>query len=204
MTGRATNDSPTSSPQREQGAPSPSNSSRPCSPSPLQPLLWALLKPAFRLSPQPLHNIRRKILTLCGAKVAGNAKIRPSAKIDRPWNLSLGELAIIGDDAEINAAEPISIGARCVVSQLAVLTTDIVEPDQTGTPDPFQRRRGPIAIEDDSWVATETMVLPGATVRTGTVVGARGLIEGELPEWSVCVGQPARRIKDRGFVNATA
>ena len=89
-----------------------------------------------------------------------------------------------------------------MVSQLAVLTTDIVEPDQDGTPDPAKRRRGPITIEDDSWVATEPMVLPGAVVRAGTVVGARGLIKGELPGWSVCVGQPARRIKERAFVNA--
>lgn len=187
------------SPQRKQGTSSPSHFP---SPSRLHPLLWTLLKPAFRLSPTPLHNIRRKILKLCGANVAPNAKIRPSAQIDRPWNLSLGALAIIGDKAEINATEPITIGDRCVVSQLTILTTDIVEPDQTGTPDPAKRRRGPITIEDDAWVATETLVLPGATVRAGTVVGARGLIEGELPGWSVCVGQPARRIKDRAFVNA--
>ena len=171
-------------------------------------LLWTLLKPAFRLSPQPLHNVRRKILALCGAKVAGSAKIRPSARIDRPWNLSLGALSIIGDDAEINATEPIAIGARCVISQLTILTTDIVEPDQPNgskhTPDPTKRRRAPITIEDDAWVAAETMVLPGSTVRAGTVIGARGLIEGELPGWSVCVGQPAKRIKDRAFVNAAS
>jgi len=168
----------------------------------MKAMLWRVLRPAFRMSPTPLHNIRRRILSLCGAKVAGNAKIRPSAKIDRPWNLTMGPLAIIGDKAEINATEPISIGARCVVSQLAILTTDIVDPDQpAGVPDPAKRRRGSITIEDDSWVATETMVLPGSVVRAGTVVGARGLIDGELPGWSVCVGQPAQRIKDRGFVN---
>jgi len=196
---------PETSPQRQQGTSPPSAPP----PSPLHPLLWTLLKPAFRLSPQPLHAVRRKILALCGATIAPNAKIRPSARIDRPWNLTLGALSIIGDDAEINAAEPITIGARCVISQLTILTTDIVEPDQpapptapTTPPDPRKRRRAPIIIEDDAWVAAETMVLPGSTVRAGTVIGARGLIEGELPGWSVCVGQPARRIKDRGFVNA--
>jgi putative colanic acid biosynthesis acetyltransferase WcaF len=170
-----------------------------------KPALWTILKPVFRLSPQPLHVVRRKILALCGAKVAGNAKIRPSARIDQPWNLTLGPLSIIGDDAEINAAEPITIGARCVVSQMTLLATDIVEPDQPagGPPDPNRRRRGPITIEDDCWVAAETMVMPGAVVRAGAVVGARGVIEGELPGWSICVGQPARRIKDRAFVNAS-
>ncbi len=168
----------------------------------MKALLWALLRPVFRFSPQPLHVVRRKILGVCGARVAGNAKIRPSAQIDRPWNLTLGALSIIGDDAEVQAVEPVTIGARCVVSQMTILATDIVEPDQAGVPDAAKRRRGPIVIEDDCWVAAETLVLPGAVVRAGTVVGARGMIEGELPGWSVCVGQPARRIKDRAFVNA--
>jgi putative colanic acid biosynthesis acetyltransferase WcaF len=59
--------------------------------------------------------------------------------------------------------------------------------------------RPPIALGDDVWVATDVFVGPGVTIGAGTVVGARSSVFGDLPMWKVCVGSPARPIKDRTF-----
>lgn len=165
-------------------------------------LLWWLLRPVFRFSPTPLHGIRRWILKMCGAEVAPTTKIRPDVRIDRPWNLRAGHLTIFGDRADLRLDEPLVVGDRCVISQYAVLATACIEPDQpAGVPDPGRVRRGPIKIEDDCWVATDAFVMPGSTIHAGTVVGARALVDGELPGWSIAVGEPARAIKPRAFVN---
>ncbi len=81
------------------------------------------------------------------------------------------------------------------MSQLAIVTTEMLDPI-----DPSQSIDAPITIEDDCWVAADSLVLPGSVIRAGTVVGARSLVEGELPGWTVAVGQPARPIKARAFV----
>lgn len=165
-------------------------------------LLWRVLSPVFRLTPTPLHVVRLMILRACGARVASSAKFRPSVRMDKPWNLSAGRLSIFGDDADLRLTERLEVGERCVVSQYAVIATECIEPDQpAGVPDPARRRRGAIVIEDDCWIAADAFVMPGSTVRAGTVVGARALVEGELEGWSVAVGEPARAIRPRVFIN---
>jgi putative colanic acid biosynthesis acetyltransferase WcaF len=53
------------------------------------------------------------------------------------------------------------------------------------------KRRGGITIEDDCWVATDTVVMPGSHIESGVVVGARSLVDGHLPKWKICIGEPA-------------
>ena len=152
----------------------------------------------FRCSPHIAHKFRRKLLRFFDAQIHNKAKIRKTARIDCPWNLTMGELAIIGDHAMINCQSPISLGDRSVVSQLAVLTTQMRDASSVGHPMINQ----PIRVEDDAWVAADTLVLPGSVISVGTVVGARGLIESSTTEpWHICVGHPAKAIKERPYPN---
>jgi putative colanic acid biosynthesis acetyltransferase WcaF len=163
-------------------------------------LIWRHFgRHAFAMSPHVAHGLRRRLLTMAGASIDPRAKVRRSAAIDRPWNLTMGALSIIGDDAIVRARGAVRIGARCVVSQMAVLSTERRLPGGA-------EQVEPIHIEDDCWVAADALVLPGSTLRAGTVVGARAVVQGELPGWKVCVGHPARPIRDRTFAapNETA
>jgi putative colanic acid biosynthesis acetyltransferase WcaF len=160
--------------------------------------LWSLIgSQLFRLSPHIAHRFRRNLLRFFGATVDQRAKIRRSARIDCPWNLTLRELAIVGDHAILNCSSTITLGARSVVSQLAVISTRMRDPKNAQ----HAFIQAPVSIEDDAWVAADTLVLPGATVSQGTVVGARGLVESEqtTEPWHICVGQPARAIKKRAY-----
>lgn len=151
----------------------------------------------FRRSPHIAHRFRRSLLRFFGARIDPSAKVRRSACIRCPWNLTMRELAIVGDHAVLNCALPVTLGARSVVSQLAVVTTRVRDPRGGG--------RGyidePVRVEDDAWVAADTLVLPGSVISKGTVVGARGLVEPHTvtEPWHVCVGHPVRAIKPRDF-----
>ena len=52
--------------------------------------------------------------------------------------------------------------------------------------------RGGIVIEDDVWVGANAVLLDGAILRQGCVVGAGAVVRGELPAFSISVGAPAR------------
>jgi putative colanic acid biosynthesis acetyltransferase WcaF len=54
-----------------------------------------------------------------------------------------------------------------------------------------------ITIEDECWLATDVYVAPGIAIGKGTVVGARSSVFKDLPAGKVCVGSPAKPIKDR-------
>jgi acetyltransferase-like isoleucine patch superfamily enzyme len=57
--------------------------------------------------------------------------------------------------------------------------------------------RGGIRIADDVWLAAGVIVLDGVTIERGCVIGAGAVVTDSLPEYTVAVGSPARKIRDR-------
>jgi acetyltransferase-like isoleucine patch superfamily enzyme len=53
----------------------------------------------------------------------------------------------------------------------------------------------PVAVGAGSWLGHGSVVLPGATVGEHVAVGAGSVVTGDLPSYSVAVGNPARVIK---------
>ena len=53
----------------------------------------------------------------------------------------------------------------------------------------------PVRIGAGSWLGHGTVVLPGATIGRHVVVGANSVVRGELPDFCVAAGNPAKVIK---------
>ncbi|MGE4048679.1 MAG: acyltransferase [Acetobacteraceae bacterium] len=56
----------------------------------------------------------------------------------------------------------------------------------------FQPSRGGIVIEDDVWIGANTVLVDGARVSHGSVIGAASLVRGTLPPFCIAIGAPAR------------
>lgn len=54
-----------------------------------------------------------------------------------------------------------------------------------------------IVIEDDVWIGRRVIILPGVTVKKGTVIGAGAIVTKTFPEYSVIAGNPAKAIGTR-------
>ncbi|MFJ9534498.1 acyltransferase [Herbaspirillum sp. NPDC101396] len=57
-----------------------------------------------------------------------------------------------------------------------------------------------IKIENDVWIGTNTVVLDGVTVGTGSVIGTGSVVNKTIPPGSVAVGSPARVVANRNAV----
>ena len=55
----------------------------------------------------------------------------------------------------------------------------------------------PLFIGKHSIVGAGSMIMPGVTLAEGTSVGAMSLIRKSTEAWSIYVGNPAKKIKDR-------
>jgi virginiamycin A acetyltransferase len=62
----------------------------------------------------------------------------------------------------------------------------------------FQPSRGGIEIGDDVWIGANVVLLDGARIGSGSVIGASSLVRGELPEFCIAAGVPARVRSWRG------
>jgi len=52
-----------------------------------------------------------------------------------------------------------------------------------------------IVIEDDVWIGAGAVIMPGVTLRRGTVVGANAVVTKDTEEYWVVAGVPARKIR---------
>jgi acetyltransferase-like isoleucine patch superfamily enzyme len=53
----------------------------------------------------------------------------------------------------------------------------------------------PIHIERNVWIGFESCVLPGVTIGEGAIVGARSVVAGDVPPFTIAAGNPARVIR---------
>ena len=54
----------------------------------------------------------------------------------------------------------------------------------------IKESKGGIVIEDDVWIGANCVLLDGATLRQGCVIGAGSIVRGEIKPYSINVGTP--------------
>jgi virginiamycin A acetyltransferase len=94
-----------------------------------------------------------------------------------------GNGLIIGND--------VAIAANCV---FAPVNHEFKERNKLIREQRFQPSRGGIVIEDDVWIGSGCVFLDGTIVRRGCIIGAMSLVRGELPAYSIHVGNPLRLV----------
>ncbi|MBD3679157.1 MAG: putative colanic acid biosynthesis acetyltransferase [Rhodobacteraceae bacterium] len=151
---------------------------------------WILLA---SWTPPQMRGWRRMLLRMFGARMDPCSDVRASAWVWYPPNLEMGAHSILGPGVICYNQAPVRIGCHSVISQRSHLcagTHDFTTPD-------FTLVTRPIRIGDEVWVCSEAFVGPGATLGAGTVVGARGVVTGEVAPWTILAGNPARPIGKR-------
>ncbi len=160
--------------------------------------LWYVVQATiFRYSLYNAFGWRRFLLGLFGANLASDVRIRPSARIEVPWNLTIGQNSSVGDFAILYCLGKVTIGRRVTISQYAHLCA--------GTHETNTHRmlllRPPITIDDDAWIAADAFVGPGVHIGAGTLLGARSSAFSDLPPGVIALGSPARPVRPRTFVD---
>jgi acetyltransferase-like isoleucine patch superfamily enzyme len=61
----------------------------------------------------------------------------------------------------------------------------------------FMESKGGVVIEDDVWIGANCVLLDGACIRSGVIVGAGSVVSIELAGRAVWGGNPCRKIRDR-------
>jgi putative colanic acid biosynthesis acetyltransferase WcaF len=156
-------------------------------------LWWIVYALLFKPSPQVLYSWRRFLLRCFGAKIGKAVIIRPSAQVTYPWKVKIGDYSWIGDDVVLYSLGEIEIGNNTVISQRSYICTGSHSYKKIDFPIYNQK----IIIEDQCWLATDVYVAPGVTIAQRTVVGARSSVFKDLPAGKICMGSPAKVLKDR-------
>ena len=59
------------------------------------------------------------------------------------------------------------------------------------------KSKGLVEIKSASWLGDSVIILPGASIGYGAVIGAGSVVTKAIPDFAVAVGNPAKVIKYR-------
>jgi virginiamycin A acetyltransferase len=57
--------------------------------------------------------------------------------------------------------------------------------------------KGPTVIQEDVWVGSNSVILPGVIIGRGSIIGGGSIVNKNVPSYSVVAGNPAKVIKMR-------
>lgn len=113
-------------------------------------------------------------------------------------SLRIGDKAVFGRQNVVNAYLDIEIGGSTIIADWCYLTDfDHVTTDITVPIKDQGIVKGPMRIGPDCWLATKVTVLRNTRVGRGCVLGAHAVVKGEIPDYAIAVGAPARVVRDR-------
>jgi acetyltransferase-like isoleucine patch superfamily enzyme len=89
----------------------------------------------------------------------------------------------------------ITIGEDCMFSEEVRMDVSDVHPIYDAKTGERLNPPKPIVIGDRVWLATRVLVMKGAEIGDGTIVGAGSIVVGKLPAGCIAAGSPARPLR---------
>lgn len=144
--------------------------------------------------------------SLQGLKFGNNVTIGKFALI-RATNEYGGEPGVglvIGDDSNIGpysyigCSGFIEIGKNVMISPRVSIYAE--NHNFSSTQQPMKKQgvtRHFVRIEDDCWIAANSIILAGVTIGQGSIVAAGSVVTNDVLPFSIVAGNPARLIKQR-------
>lgn len=127
-------------------------------------------------------------------RTESDAWIESPFQCDYGYNISFGKGFYVNHGCTLLDAAPIRFGDNCLLAPGVVLSTagHPLEADVRASGLEFAQA---ITVGNDVWFGANVVVCPGVTIGDNVVIGAGSVVVKDLPSNSVCVGAPAKVIR---------
>ena len=142
----------------------------------------------------------QKIIVGDRVSIGKFAIIRPANSYggDIGEGLKIGNNSNIGPYCYIGCSGYIEIGNNVMISPRVSI---YAENHVFGRTDITMKEQGvdrqSVKIEDDCWIAANSIILAGVTIGKGSVIAAGSVVTKDIPPYSVAAGVPAKIINQR-------
>jgi acetyltransferase-like isoleucine patch superfamily enzyme len=148
---------------------------------------------------RPFCRLKVYLLRKLGASIGLNCFIHQNVFIAGHDSLCIGSSCVLSRGATIVASGGLTIGDNVLVGyDSKILTRNHKIPQDWSAPIRWAGHiNKPVVIEDDCWLGSNVVVLPGVTIRKGCVIAAGGVVTRDTEEYGIYGGIPAKLIKIR-------
>lgn len=146
-----------------------------------------------RISPlADIEDSTRGTRIVLGERVVIDAfvKIKPAGGVG---DVVIGPDTVINSGCVLYTGNGITIGAGVAVAANCTFAPTNHEYRRRDLPiraQGFRPSKGGILVEDDVWIGANCVLLDGAILRRGCVIGAGSIVRGEIPAYSIQAGNP--------------
>lgn len=152
--------------------------------------LTRLLNNTPETEPERKRELVRELFGYAGR----NAYVEPPFFCDYGYNISVGENFFCNYDCVFLDCGKITVGDHVMMGPKVSLYT------ASHAIDPTVRSLGhdlgiPVTVGDYVWIGGNTVVCPGVTIGSNTVIGAGSVVTHDIPEGVVAAGNPCRVIR---------
>jgi len=130
--------------------------------------------------------------------ISGALSVASSHVFDQP-ELTIGNRVFIGHQVTIRASKQVVIEDGALIAQGCYIADSDDHPRDRdlraqGYPSPADEIK-PVRICRDAWLGRGCYVLKGVTIGEGAIIGAGSVVLGDVPPFSVAIGNPARVVQ---------
>ena len=113
-------------------------------------------------------------------------------------SLRFGDKVVLGRDNVINTYLDIELGDSVLMADWVYVCDFDHRMDDINVPIKDQGiLKGPVRIGPDTWIATKVTILRNTTIGRGCVLGSHAVVKGDIPDYAIAVGAPAKVVKNR-------
>ncbi|MBC3870278.1 acyltransferase [Undibacterium oligocarboniphilum] len=135
-----------------------------------------------------------RILIGAGSAVDSFVKFKPAGG---SGDVLIGERTVINSGCVLYTGNGIRIGNDVAIAAnctFAPVNHAYQDKSRRINQQGFLPGKGGIVIEDDVWIGANCVILDGAILRQGCVIGAGAIVRGEIAAYTVHAGNPLRQI----------
>lgn len=148
----------------------------------------------------PHPKLRALYLKMLGAEIGSRVRIEDVRFIQLYYplrHLTCEDDVFIGTGVTIDLSSPIFIGKSSVIGPGCSLIThqDMGHFNKNALSEIYPKIFSAITVKENVFIGCDSTVLPGATIESYTVIGAKSLITGNVPGGVLAAGIPGKIIK---------
>jgi acetyltransferase-like isoleucine patch superfamily enzyme len=134
--------------------------------------------------------------TMIGSHVALSAGMVPGQQCLTNPVVRIGDRCLIGRGSGIVGHLAIDIGNDVWTGHHVYITDQNHGYEIVDLPISMQTQvEKPVVVGEGSWIGAGSVILPGAHIGKHVAIGANSVVNGNIPDYSVAVGSPAKVIK---------
>ena len=141
-------------------------------------ILVEILNVTYNIIPNPLRNF---YLRCFGIEIGSASSIHRCCKFFHVGKLVIGKNSVVNFGCYLDNRRGISIGNNVGVAH---------NPQ-------FETKGAPVTIEDDVFIFSNVMIMPGVTIGQGAIVLPGSVVTKDVPSRKIVGGNPARIIRNR-------